>query len=323
MAKTQFRYNPKSLSYEKVKRSGWEKLLRGFIVIAPSLLIGLMIGIFASYHLDSPKEKKLARENKELKSQFKKVQGRLALINKVTKSIQQRDEDLYRVALGAKQIPQDLLVMGTGGSDAYASYRDMSDGQLLIQTYKELDGVERKLHAQSLSFATLTKLARRHKERLASIPAIQPVSDHDLKRIASGFGWRVDPIYGTRKMHPGLDFAANKGTKIYATGAGKIIYAQHNNWGYGNEVVINHGFGYKTRYGHMSKILVKSGQRVKRGQLIGLVGSTGKSTGPHCHYEVIKDGRKVNPINYFHADLTPEQYEEITTRSKNALKSMD
>lgn len=323
MAKTKFRYNPKTLSYEKVQRSGWEKMLRGFIVLAPTLLVGLVIGVFVSYQFDSPKEKSLKAENQSLKADFQKVQERLDLINKVTNVIQQRDEDLYRVALGAKKIPEDLLVMGTGGSDAYASYRNQSNSELLISTFKELDLVERKLHAQSLSFNKLTKLARKNKKRLASIPAIQPVRDNDLKRVASGYGWRVDPIYGTRKMHSGLDFSAKIGTPIYSTGDGKVVYAQHNNWGYGNEVVINHGFGYKTRYGHMHKILVKKGQKVKRGELIGLVGSTGKSTGPHCHYEVIVDGHKVNPVHYFHSDLTPEQYEELITRSKNALKSMD
>jgi len=199
----------------------------------------------------------------------------------------------------------------------------MSNSKLLIQTAKMMDNVERKLHAQSLSFKELVELTKEQELRLASLPAIQPVNNKELKRMASGYGWRVDPVYGTRKMHWGTDFSSEIGTEIYATGRGVAEAVEKNSWGYGNEVVLNHGFGYKTRYAHMSSYVVEIGDTVQRGDLLGFVGSTGKSTGPHLHYEVIKDGHKVNPINYFHSDLTPEQYEKIVEISENAHRSMD
>lgn len=323
MPKSKFRYNPKTLSYEKVERSLGERTLRGFIFVAPTIALSLVVGFFISYKIQSPGEKLAREELTELKSQFKTVQDRLVLVNKVTNAIKQRDEELYRATLGADKFPDELRLMGVGGSDAYASFRNEPNGQILVETFSKLDEVERKLHAQSLSFQELVKLAKTRKLRLASLPAIQPISNKDLERTASGYGWRTDPIYGTKKMHWGLDFASKVGAKIYATADGVVEVAMQNHWGYGNEVVLNHGFGYQTRYAHMSKYLVKIGDSVKRGDLIGLVGSTGKSTGPHLHYEVIKDGYKENPVNYFHSDLSPLQYEEIVKISSNSFSSMD
>ncbi|HZH86687.1 MAG TPA: M23 family metallopeptidase [Brumimicrobium sp.] len=323
MSKTKFRFNPKTLSYEKVRRSIGERILRGFIFIAPTIALSLVFAFFIAYRIDSPKEKALKKELSELKLEFQTVQKRIKLVNQVTEVIKQRDEDLYRTALGASAFPEELRLMGVGGSDAYKPYKSMSNSELLIETFSKLDEVERKLHAQSLSFKELAKLAKEREKRLASLPAIQPVNNKELKRMVSGYGWRIDPVYGTRKMHWGLDFSAEVGTDVYATGAGVIEETNVNSWGYGREIVINHGFGYKTRYAHLSSFLVKRGDKVKRGDLIGLVGNTGKSTGAHLHYEVEKDGHKVSPIDYFHSDLTPEQYEEIVEISKNALKSMD
>ena len=323
MSKTKFRYNPKTLSYDKMERSTGERFLRGFIFVVPTLALSLLFGFFMAYHIESPKEKQLKGEVFELKNQFKEVQQRLVLVDKVTEAIKNRDEDLYRTALGAEKFPEELRLMGVGGSDAYKSYRGMSNSKLLIQTAKMMDNVERKLHAQSLSFKELVELTKEQELRLASLPAIQPVNNKELKRMASGYGWRVDPVYGTRKMHWGTDFSSEIGTEIYATGRGVAEAVEKNSWGYGNEVVLNHGFGYKTRYAHMSSYVVEIGDTVQRGDLLGFVGSTGKSTGPHLHYEVIKDGHKVNPINYFHSDLTPEQYEKIVEISENAHRSMD
>ena len=323
MPKSKFRYNPKTLSYEKVRRSSGERILRGFIFIAPTIAMSLAFAFFIAYRIDSPKEKALKKEIAELKSEFQTVQKRIQLVNQVTEVIKQRDEDLYRTALGANAFPEELRLMGVGGSDAYKSYRNKSNSELLIETFSKLDEIERKLHAQSLSFKELAVLAKEREKRLSSLPAIQPVNNKELKRMASGYGWRIDPVYGTRKMHWGVDFSAEVGTDVYATGQGVIEATRVNSWGYGQEIVIDHGFGYKTRYAHLSTFLVKVGDTVKRGDLIGLVGNTGKSTGSHLHYEVEKDGHKVSPIDYFHSDLTPEQYEEIVEISKNALKSMD
>lgn len=323
MAKDKFKYNPKTLSYEKVKRSLGERVLRGLVFIAPTITLSLVFGLLLSYNLESPKERQTEKELTQLKAEFTTVQKRLELIDKVTEVIRQRDEDLYRSAFGASSFPEELRLMGVGGSDAYAAYKTKSNGELLIETFSKLDKVERNLHAQSLSFKELTKLAKKNEKRLASLPAIQPIRNEDLKRTASGYGWRTDPVYGTKKMHWGLDFSADIGSEVYATGDGVVETVKINSWGYGREIVINHKFGYKTRYAHLSAFKVKAGDKVTRGDLIGLVGSTGKSTGPHLHYEVEHNGQKVSPVNYFHSDLTPEQYEEIVKLSTNALKAMD
>lgn len=323
MSKSKFRYNPKTLSYEKVERSAGERVLRGIVIAAPIAVITLVLSFVIAYRIESPKEKELRKENVELKQELEKLKKRAQLIEQVTDVLKTRDEELYRTALGANEFPEELRIMGVGGSDAYKHYESMSNGDLLKSTAMKLDEVERKLHAQSLSFKELVSLAKKRERRLASLPAIQPVNNKELKRMVSGYGWRIDPVYGTRKMHWGLDFTADVGTDVYSTGDGIVEKVEVNSWGYGREIVIDHGFGYKTRYAHLSSFLVKKGDTVSRGDLIGLVGNSGKSTGPHLHYEVEKDGHKVNPINFFHSDLSPEQYEKIVEISRNALKSMD
>jgi murein DD-endopeptidase MepM/ murein hydrolase activator NlpD len=323
MSKSKFRYNPKTLSYEKVERSTGERILRGFVILAPAALLTIVLAFFLSYRIESPKEQKLKKELTELKNEVEKLNERAVLVDQVAEILKKRDEELYRAALGANEFPEELRMMGVGGSDAYKHYESMSNGDLLKQTAMKLDEVERKLHAQSISFKELISAAQKRERRLASLPAIQPVSNKELKRMVSGYGWRIDPVYGTRKMHWGLDFTAEVGTDVYSTGDGVVEEVEVNSWGYGKEILINHGFGYKTRYAHLSSFVVNKGDTVKRGDLIGFVGSTGKSTGPHLHYEVEKDGHKVNPINFFHSDLSPEQYEKIIEASRNALNSMD
>lgn len=323
MRKSKFKYNPATLSYEKVERSFGERILRGIIFIAPTLVLSIVFGFFIAHQIDSPKEKRLEREVTELHLEVESWKDRLNTIERVAEAIQKRDEELYRAALGAKEYPKEFRMMGIGGSDRYKRLRNKSNSELLTTTAQKIDALEKKLNAQSLSFKELVELTKERELRLANLPAIQPVRNSDLKRLASGYGWRIDPVYGTRKMHWGIDFTADSGTEIYATGGGIVEVAKRNAWGYGREIVINHGFGLKTRYAHLSKFLISVGDTVNRGDLIGLMGNTGKSTGPHLHYEVEKEGQKVNPINYFHSDLTPEQFEKIIEISNNALKSMD
>jgi murein DD-endopeptidase MepM/ murein hydrolase activator NlpD len=186
-----------------------------------------------------------------------------------------------------------------------------------------MDAIERRMNSQSISFKELLDLAKNKEKMLTSIPAIQPVRNKHLKHMASGYGYRIDPVYKTRRMHTGMDFTAKVGTPVYATGDGYIEDLEQSGWGYGKCIVINHGYGYKTRYAHLSAFKVKKGQKIKRGALIGLVGSTGKSTGPHLHYEVEKGGQKVNPIHYYHSDLTPDQYEKLIEMSQNSFKAFD
>jgi murein DD-endopeptidase MepM/ murein hydrolase activator NlpD len=323
MSRGKFRYNPKTLSYEKLQRSWGERILLGFIYIAPTVVLSILFAFFIAYRIDSPKEKRLRAELVEVEAELQEWQARMERIDRITEDIKKRDEDLYRSALGAKEFPNELRMMGVGGSNKFKHLEGKSNEEILIKTAQKLDELEGKLHAQSISFKELVNLTKEREARLASLPAIQPVRNSDLKRVASGYGWRIDPVYKTKKMHWGLDFTADVGTEVYATGDGVIEEVKQNAWGYGREIVINHGFGYKTRYAHLSKFMVKEGQHVKRGETIGLVGNSGKSTGPHLHYEVEKDGKKVNPIGFFHSDLSPEQFEEIIRISKNAFQSMD
>ena len=223
----------------------------------------------------------------------------------------------------AEPIPASIREAGFGGVDRYKALLGYNNSELMIESTKRIDQISKQLYIQSKSFDELAKLVKSKEQLLACIPAIQPISNKDLKHVPSGYGWRTDPIYKTAEFHPGLDFTANTGTEIYATGDGIVITADAAAQGYGNHVVISHGFGYQTLYGHMSKIAVAIGKKVKRGELIGYVGSTGRSTGPHVHYEVIKSGEKVNPINFFFNDLSPAEYQEMITLASRPSQSFD
>jgi len=323
VAKQQFKYNPKTLSYEEVKVSFGRKVFRVVLWLAPNILVAFLLAFIFTRQIDSPKERdareELARQERELK----RINRDIDVAKKALMEIQGRDEEMYRKALHAKAFPEELRAMGTGGSDRYAYLSNLPNSKLLSATSRKLDELERMLYAQSLSFNELAALVQKKEQMVLCIPSIQPVRNSDLKRPIGGFGIRIDPIYRTRMMHSGLDFTADRGTEVYATGDGVVEVVESKRWGYGKSILINHGFGYKTLYAHLSKFEVKEGQKVKRGELIGLIGSTGKSTGPHLHYEVIKDGTKVNPIGYFHSDLTPEQYEQMLEMSENSYEAMD
>ena len=323
MAKQHFKYNPKTLSYEEVKVSAGIKILRVLLWLAPNVVVGLLLAFIFTQNINPPKEKEQQAEIEQYKKELGIIKEDLELFNNALDAVQIRDEDLYRSALHAKEFPKELRMMGAGGSDKYAYLAKLSNSKLLISTKTEIDRLERRLHAQSMSFTELINLAKEKEKMLSHIPAIQPVRNSELKRGVSGFGWRIDPHYRTRHMHTGIDFTADRGTEIYVTGDGYVEEIENKRWGYGKSIIINHGFGYKTRYAHLSKFEVKKGQKVKRGELIGLIGSTGKSTGPHLHYEVVKDGVKINPIGFFHSDLTPEQYEQLLEMSENSHKAFD
>jgi murein DD-endopeptidase MepM/ murein hydrolase activator NlpD len=291
--------------------------------MAPSIAMGLILAFLFSRKLDSPKEKQLKSEIEIYKEEYNRLNSDLDLVNKVLDEMQKRDEDLYRVALYADKFPEELRIMGTGGSEKYNYLDGYTNSKLLKSTSDKMDYVERRLNGQSLSFKELLELAKNKEKMLSSIPAIQPVSNKNLKHMASGYGFRIDPIYKTRRMHTGMDFTANIGTSVYATGDGVVEELEVSGWGYGRCIVVNHGYGYKTRYAHLSAFKVTQGQKIKRGELIGLVGSTGKSTGPHLHYEVEKGGQKVNPVHYYHSDLSPAQYEKLIEMSQNSFNAFD
>jgi murein DD-endopeptidase MepM/ murein hydrolase activator NlpD len=323
MAKQQFKYNPKTLSYEEVKVSTGRKIFRIMLWLAPNIVVGLLLAFIFTRQIHSPKEQAMQAELDRMEKEVARMNEDMDLVNEVLDDIEKRDEDMYRLALHAKEFPEELRSMGTGGSDKYAYLADLPNSELLQSTSTKMDKLEKRLHAQSLSFKELLDLAKNKEKMLSCIPAIQPVRNTELKRAVSGFGYRIDPVYRTRHMHTGIDFTADKGTEVYATGDGVVEEIENKRWGYGKSIIINHGYGYKTRYAHLSAFKVRKGQKIKRGELIGLIGSTGKSTGPHLHYEVVKNGKKVNPIGYFHSDLTPEQYEQLLEMSENSYKSLD
>ena len=281
-----------------------------------------MIFVFFTF-FDSPKEKMLNREIENMVFQYNQIKDKLNQISLVMADLQNRDDNIYRVIFEAEPIPNSIRKAGYGGVNRYEALKGYNNSDLIINTTKKLDQISKQLYIQSKSFDEIIELAKHKSEMLAAIPAIQPVSNKNLSRMASGFGPRIDPIYKTKKFHAGMDFSAKTGTPIYATGNGKIIRVRKSRKGYGNHVKIDHGYGYVTLYAHMQKYIVKKGQKVKRGEVIGYVGNTGKSVAPHLHYEVHKNGKKVNPVNFFYNDLTSEEYEKMIILSSQNNQSFD
>ncbi len=323
MKKQKFRYNPVTLSYDKVEVSWREKLLRVILVAAPAIVLGFLFYLLFSSLFKSTREKNLEIEYANVSAQITQMNEDYALAERVLKDLQKKDDELYRVAFNAEPFPENLRKMGTGGGDDYSHLEGTQFSDRLIELNKRLKEIEKQIYAQSISFDEVIALAKEKDKMLSCIPAIQPVSNEDLNQISSGFGMRIDPIYKTARMHWGLDFTADEGTNVYSTGNGIVKDLEQNAWGYGNCVLIDHGFGYVSRYAHLSAFKVKKGDKITRGQLIGLVGSTGKSTAPHLHYEIEKNGVKIDPIHFFHSDITPEEYERLLELAKNANQTFD
>jgi len=323
MAKIKYYYDKKTLSYKRIKLSPFKKFQRILFFLITSLFSGLlMIFVFFTF-FDSPKEKMLNREIENMVFQYNQIKDKLNQISLVMADLQNRDDNIYRVIFEAEPIPNSIRKAGYGGVNRYEALKGYNNSDLIINTTKKLDQISKQLYIQSKSFDEIIELAKHKSEMLAAIPAIQPVSNKNLSRMASGFGPRIDPIYKTKKFHAGMDFSAKTGTPIYATGNGKVIRVRKSRKGYGNHVKIDHGYGYVTLYAHMQKYIVKKGQKVKRGEVIGYVGNTGKSVAPHLHYEVHKNGRKVNPVNFFYNDLTSEEYEKMIILSSQNNQSFD
>lgn len=323
MSKVKYKYNPETLSYDRVETGFKYYLGKAFSFTVSSAFMGLVFFFLYSNIFESPREIKLERENVKLLSQYEIMASKLDQALDVLDDIQQRDENVYRVIFEADSIPNAVRRAGFGGVNRYRYLEDLDNSELVISTAKKLDGVMKQLYVQSRSFDEIIDLAQRKEEMIRCIPAIQPISNKDLKRTASGWGMRLDPIYKTNKFHEGLDFSAPIGTEIYVTGDGVVKTVHKSAIGYGNYVEVDHGFGYTTLYAHMSEFKVRVGQKVKRGEVIGFVGNTGKSTGPHLHYEVRIKGKAVNPTHYFFQDLTPEEYEEMIRISSNSNRTFD
>lgn len=323
MAKTKYKYNPHTLTYEKIKLSSWEKIRKGLTYIIVFILVSIGIVIISYNVFSSPKELMQAREIEYLKDNYKRINKALAQYEDVLNNIAERDDNIYRVIFEAEPIPSNIRKSGVGGVNRYSDLEGYINEDMVIKTSKRLDQIAKELYVQSKSYDEVIELATNKEKMLSAIPAIQPIPNKNLKRMASGYGYRIHPVYKTRKLHTGMDFTSPTGTEIYATGDGKIIKVKKSRRGYGMHIVIDHGFGYQTLYGHMSKFNVRRGQIVKRGDVIGFVGSTGTSTAPHLHYEVIKDGKKINPINFYFNDLSPEEYDRMIEISSSANQSFD
>ena len=323
MAKIKYYYDTKTLSYKPIKLNSGEKIKEYFIFFLSSVLLSFFILLIFYQFFDSPKEKKLKLEIQNLTSQYEVIDKNMKQVEIVLDEIQDRDDNIYRVIFEADPIPTSIRKQGFGGVNRYEKLLGLSNSELMINTSKKIDQLTKQLYLQSKSFDEVINLAKNKSNMLASIPAIQPVANKDLKRMASGYGYRIHPIYKTRKMHYGMDFSAKTGTEIYSTGDGVVSKVKRSKRGYGNYVKINHGFGYETLYAHMSKYIVKKGQKVKRGEVIGFVGNSGISTAPHLHYEVRKDNKKINPVNFYYNDLSPEEYEKMLEISLQSNQSLD
>ncbi len=288
-----------------------------------SVFLGLLFYAAGEQFIDSPKEKLLKQENSQLKAQYEFLNKRMEQVTKVLEDVQRRDDEIYRIIFETEPIPKEIREAGFGGVNRYKKLEGFRNSELIIESATNLDRITKQLYIQSKSFDEVYELAVNKEKMLASIPAIQPVSNKELKRMASGYGMRMHPIYKYRKMHTGMDFSAIQGTEIYATGEGTVESVKRSRRGYGNHIVIDHGYGYKTLYAHLKEFNVRRGQKVNRGQVIGYVGNTGTSVAPHLHYEVIKDGVKVNPVNYYFNDLTPEEYEQMIEFASQPTQSFD
>jgi murein DD-endopeptidase MepM/ murein hydrolase activator NlpD len=323
LAKVKYQFNTKSLSYERIKPGTRDRMMR-ILSFAGTGVVFAALGVLIAYNtIDSPKEKQLNRELDQMRLEYDLVNQRLKQMSTVLEDLQDRDDNIYRVVFEAEPIPDEVRKAGFGGVNRYSKYKELENRDLLTETMRRTDILSKQIVIQSKSYDEIFTMIRNKAAMLSCIPAIQPVNNKDLKRMASGFGYRTDPIYKTTKFHAGMDFAATVGTEIYATGDGIVVRADADASGYGNHVRINHGYGYLTLYGHMSKISVRPGQRVKRGDVIGLVGNTGKSVGPHLHYEVQKNNEAINPVNFYYNDLSPEEYARMIELSGTENQAFD
>ncbi len=323
MAKVKFYYDSDTLSYQRIQVKRSTKIKNTLLFVIAAFLVAFIGFIGFSTIIKSPLQKKQQRELENLQLHFELLSKRIDEGSEVLKEIQDRDDNIYRVYFEAEPISKEQRMAGFGGINRYKSLDGFENSTMIKEVTKKVDVLSKQMVIQSKSLDAIVDMAKNKQEMLASIPAIQPVSNKNLKRMASGYGYRIHPIYKTRKMHSGMDFSASKGTPIYATGNGTVESVKRSRRGYGNVVKINHGFGYKTVYAHMQKYIVRRGQKVKRGDMIGYVGSSGTSTAPHLHYEVHKGNKKVNPIFYYFNDLTPEEYDLMLDMASIENQSLD
>ncbi len=323
MKKIKYYYNTNTLRYEKLETPLRVKLLRVFGFVAAAFVTAALISFVAFRFIGSPQEKILQRQNEILKDRYAELGEKVKSIEQQMQELEKRDNSVYRAIFEADPIPDSARAKELEMQQEVAMVEGMKGNELFSSIISTLNRLSNRILVQQTSFDEIQKLVANKEQLLARTPAIQPINNKDLTRVASGFGYRIDPIYKTTKMHAGIDFTAPQGTPVYATADGTVKTAGNTGNGYGNHVIVNHGYGYETLYGHMVRVKARNGQAVKRGEVIGWVGSTGKSTGPHLHYEVHKYNKPIDPIYFFYNDLTPEQFDLLLKRAAASNQSFD
>jgi murein DD-endopeptidase MepM/ murein hydrolase activator NlpD len=323
MKKIKYFFNTHTLRFEKIEVPLKVRLLQTIGFILASIAVGVLFVAILFKFIDSPKERLLRQQNTAYKESYAVLQERIKQLELQMVELEQRDNEVYRSIFEATPIPDSARVKEILAKNEIRLIQSLSNTALTDNIRNQLNNLSLRMSFQGQSFAEITTMVKNKEKLLRAIPAIQPVSNKNLKRVASGFGYRIDPLYKDSRLHAGLDFSAPTGTPIYATADGEVQIAGFNTDGYGNKVVINHGYGFQTLYAHMVRVIANVGQSVKRGEVIGYVGSTGKSTGSHLHYEVIKRGTKVDPVYYFYNDLTPAQFDRLLKEAAANKQSLD
>lgn len=323
MAKVKYYYDAETLSYRKIKRKKRTTFKYVVVFLAAAAIFGFLFVFIASQYIQSPKERQLARELQNMELQYELLNKRMDDAISVLENIEERDNAIYRLYFEANPIPEEQRRAGFGGINRYKKFEGYDNSKLIAESNKRLDILEKAIVVQSKSLDEIAKLAEEKEKFLQAIPAIQPVNNINLTRMASGYGYRTDPFTKVRKFHFGMDFTAPRGTPIYATGDGIVKRADNSSSGYGKHIRIDHGYGYVSLYAHLYKYNVRVNQRVKRGDLIGFVGSTGRSEAPHLHYEVHKDGERINPINFYYGNLSAEEFDVLLKKASLENQSLD
>ena len=323
MSNVKYYYDSETLSYIPITKSKTRMAKYLFAFLLASCLFGLLIVFIGSYYFESPREKALNRELQNMELQFTVLEGKMNEIEDVLKNIEERDNTIYRLYFEANPIPEAQRNQGFGGVNRYSKFQGFKNSDLISASHKRLDILQKRIVVQSKSLDEIINLAKDKENFLAKIPAIQPINNEDLTRMASGYGYRTDPFTKIRKFHYGMDFTAVRGTPIYASGDGVVKRADSRSSGYGRHIRIDHGYGYVSLYAHLYKYNVRRNQKVKRGDIIGFVGSSGRSQAPHLHYEIFKDGRRINPLNFYYGNLTSEEFNDLLIKASIENQSLD
>jgi len=325
MSKVKYYFDAETLSYRPIKATNINRIINFLLFVLSSFSFGLicLLILLNSDILNTPSEVAQKRTIQNYELQFDILNKKISQLESVVANVEERDNNLYRVYFEASPIPVEQRYAGFGGVNRYRDLEGYDNSELIINTTKRLDILTKQTVVQSRSLDEIERLAANKSELIAAIPTIQPIKNKDLTRVASGFGYRIDPFTKKRRFHYGMDFTAKRGTPVYATGNGIVKRADNRSSGYGKHIRIDHGFGYVSLYAHLTKYSVRRGQRVKRGDIIGYVGNTGRSAGPHLHYEILKDKKKINPLNFYYGNLSPKEFEALLSQSKQENQSLD